>query len=327
MKKNILIRCDASQSIGLGHITRCLVFANKFRKNKCKVFFAIKNNELAIEKIEEQQFDMLIANDDNFDYFSWIEKILKEKEIDIFTGDIRDGFPIELISYMKNKNILTVAIDEPSDYAKECDICFYPPHAIIDKTKYKGKVYQGLEYVILRDEFYEKFEKVKNEIPNVLVMMGGTDAYNFTLPVIKKIDRSKENFEIKLILSEKHKDIDLLNKFAKISNHKVIIYNKVENMASFLNNIDFAVSQFGTVAYEFLSKNIPAIYIYNDKEKFHSYDYFIDNLYAFINDINDINLDKLLSLSHKEIKFNCKIFKVINNHIKRNNLGYKKRIC
>ncbi len=74
---------------------------------------------------------------------------------------------------------------------------------------------------------------MKNEVPNVLVMMGGTDAYNLTLPVIKKIDTCKENFEIKLILSEKHKDLDLLNKFAKISKHKVIIYNKVENMAFF----------------------------------------------------------------------------------------------
>ncbi len=61
---------------------------------------------------------------------------------------------------MKNKNILTVAIDEPSDYAKECVYMFLSTKAlIIDKTKYKGKVYQGLEYVILRPEFYEKFEK------------------------------------------------------------------------------------------------------------------------------------------------------------------------
>ena len=311
INKNILIRCDASQSIGLGHITRCLVLANKFRKSKCKVFFAIKNNELAIEKIKEQQFDMLISNDDNFDYFKWIVDIIEQQKIDIFIGDIRDGFPIKLISYMKSKNILTVAIDEPSDYAKECDMCFYPPHAIIDKTKYKGKVYQGLEYVILRPEFYENFEKVKNEIPNVLVMMGGTDAYNLTLPVIKKIDTCKENFEIKLILSEKHKDIDVLNKFAKISKHKVIIYNKVENMASFLNNIDFAVSQFGTVAYEYLIKNIPAIYIHNDKEDRCIYNYFLNNSYALLDSIDNINVDKLLNLSYRKIEVNCKIYNII----------------
>ena len=206
MNKNILIRCDASKEIGLGHITGCLVLANELRDDKNRVYFAIKNYEIAIEKIKEQQFDMIVA-DDNFDYFKWIEDIIEQQKIDIFIGDVRDGFPIELISYMKNKNILTVAIDEPSEYSKECDLCFYPPHASIDKSKYKGKVYQGLEYVILRPEFYEKFEKNKNKIPNILVMMGGTDAYNLTLPVIKKIDTHKEDFETSVILSKQHKDI------------------------------------------------------------------------------------------------------------------------
>lgn len=310
MNKNILIRCDASKEIGLGHITRCLVLANELRDDKNRVYFAIKNYEIAIEKIKEQQFDMIVA-DDNFDYFKWIEDIIEQQKIDIFIGDIRDGFPIELISYMKNKNILTVAIDEPSEYSKECDLCFYPPHASIDKSKYKGKIYQGLEYVILRDEFYKEYEKKKNDIPNILVMMGGTDAYNLTLPVIKKIDTYKEDFEISVILSKKHKDIDLLNQFIKVSNHKVTLYNKIENMASFLDNIDFAISQFGTIAYEYLIKNIPAIYIYNDKEKFDSYKYFINSYYAFVDSIDNINVDKLLNLSYKKIEFDCRIYNLI----------------
>ena len=294
MSKNILIRCDASQSIGLGHITRCLVLANEFKKSGDNIFFAIKNNELAIEKIKEQQFYFIIANDDNFDYFNWIEKILSEKKIDIFIGDIRDGFPIELITFMKNKNILTVAIDEPSDYAKECDICFYPPHAKIDKTKYKGEIYQGLEYIILRPEFYEKFEKKKNKMPNILVMMGGTDTYNLTLPVVKKIDTFKEDFDLSVILYEKHKDIDLLKEFLKISNHKVIVYNKVENMAYFLNNIDFAISQFGTIVYELIIKNITSVVFLNKKNKIVG-KYFNNYPIEIINNLEELNINKFYS--------------------------------
>ena len=322
MNKNILIRCDASKEIGLGHITRCLVLANQFRDNGCKVYFAIKNNELAIEKIKEQQFDMIIGSEGTFNYYSWIKNILEQEKINIFIGDIRDGFPIEQISYMKNKNILTVAIDEPSEYSKECDLCFYPPHASIDRSKYKGKVYQGLEYVILRPEFYEEFQKNKNKNPNVLVMMGGTDAYNLTFPVVEKIDKNEEYFEISVILSDKHKDINLLKEFIKTSKHQIKIYNKVENMSSFLDNIDFAISQFGTIAYEYLIKNIPAIYIYNDKENINNYDYFIKNKYALVSDIEDINIDILSNLSYKKLEINCKIFEVIIKYIKRNNFGH-----
>ncbi|MDX9961028.1 MAG: hypothetical protein RBS32_06130 [Aliarcobacter sp.] len=312
MNKNILFRCDASKKIGLGHITRCLVLANQFRDNGDKVFFAIKNYEIAKEKIKEENFDVLIADEKDFNYFEWIKNILEEKVINIFIGDVRDGFPVELITFMKNKSILTVAIDEPSEYAKECDFCFYPPHAKIDKTLYKGKVYQGLEYVILRPEFYKKYEKKKNDIQNILVMMGGTDALNLTLPLIKKIDKEKEIFQISVLLSDKHQDLNFIKDLISSSKHKISLYHNIQDMSSFLNEIDFAISQFGTIAYEYLIKNIPSIYIYNKNKPDNSYDYFLDNYYALLNDIKDINIDKLLNLSYKKFHFNCKIFEEIN---------------
>lgn len=217
---------------------------------------------------------------------------------------------------MKNKNILTIAIDEPSAYAKECDLCFYPPHAIIDKTRYKGIVYQGLEYVLLRLEFYERSEKNNNNIPNLLVLMGGTDTYNLTLPIIKQIDIDKENFDISVILSDKHKDIELLKEYSQISKHQINIFNKVENMPSFLYNIDFAISQFGTVAYEYLIKNIPAIYIHNDKEESNICNYFIDNSYALENNIENIYISKLFKLSFRKLKIKNRIFTTIMENVK-----------
>ena len=93
-------------------------------------------------------------------------------------------------------------------------------------------------------------------------------------------------------------------------------------MSSFLDNIDFAISQFGTIAYEYLIKNIPAIYIYNDKEDINTYNYFVNNSYALVFDIEDINIDILSNLSYKKLEINCKIFEVIIKYIKRNNFGH-----
>ncbi len=307
MNKNILIRCDASKEIGLGHITRCLVLANELRDDKNRVYFAIKNYEIAIEKIKEQQFDMIVA-DDNFDYFKWIEDIIEQQKIDIFIGDVRDGFPIELISYMKNKNILTVAIDEPSEYSKECDLCFYPPHASIDKSKYKGKVYQGLEYVILREEFYKEYEKKKNDIPNILVMMGGTDAYNLSYEVVKRINESNENIEILVILNKNHQDYEKI----KILDKNIHIYSDIKNMAEFLFKIDFAVITFGMSAYEMLIMNIPTVHICLNQEHYDSSNFFLVNEYATRYNIEEINK---IVMNKKKINHNSVYINKIKNRI------------
>lgn len=307
MNKNILIRCDASKEIGLGHITRCLVLANELRDDKNRVYFAIKNYEIAIEKIKEQQFDMIVA-DDNFDYFKWIEDIIEQQKIDIFIGDVRDGFPIELISYMKNKNILTVAIDEPSEYSKECDLCFYPPHASIDKSKYKGKVYQGLEYVILREEFYKEYEKKENDIPNILVMMGGTDAYNLSYEVVKRINESNENIEILVILNKNHQDYEKI----KILDKNIHIYSDIKNMAEFLFKIDFAVIIFGMSAYEMLIMNIPTVHICLNQEHYDSSNFFLVNEYATRYNIEEINK---IVMNKKKINHNSVYINKIKNRI------------
>ncbi len=263
MTHNILIRCDASVDIGLGHVTRCLVLADDFRSKGHNVCFAMKNFELAIDKVREKGFDISVMHSkEESDYNGWIQKVVDERKIDIFIGDIRDGLPIETIRELKEKKVLTVAIDEPSDYAKECDICFYPPHAKIDKQQYKGEIYQGWEYVILREEFYQEYKKVVNKIPNILVMMGGTDPFRLTLKVAEQLIGLKKNMQISVIISKRHPDYEMI----KDIDEKVAIYSDIKDMAKFLTAVDFGIISFGMGAYELVAMQIPAIHICLDED-------------------------------------------------------------
>ena len=278
-KKNILIRCDASPTIGFGHITRCLVLANDFRDQGHKVYFAMKNHPLGIAKAKENNFDVFIASENNFYYDNWIQEIADDKKIDIFIGDIRDGLPIETIETLKQKNILTVAIDEPSEYRKACDLCFYPPVPQVDELNwegFEGKIYKGFEYVILRPEFYKSYEKVQNIIPNLLVMMGGTDACNLTLEIVKHLLKTRTLFNLSVVIKTDHKDY---NTIKSLSPH-IKIFSDITNMAEFLNGIDFAVITFGMSAYELLIMKIPAVHICLDEDHWKSSEMFMKNNYA-----------------------------------------------
>lgn len=264
MKKNILIRCDASEEIGLGHIVRCLVLAKKLRLRGNKVYFAVKNYTLVINKIRENGFDWIVASKNNFDYDSWVLDIVDKKSINIFIGDIRDGLPITTIKKLKKKGILTVAIDEPSKYAKECDLCFYPPHAQVNEEEYRGKLYKGFEYVILRDQFYKDYERKKNTTANILVMMGGTDPYNLTLEIIQKIINSEQEVNISVIIKKDHPQKEKIQELEKNIN----IYSDIKNMAEFLISMDFAIISFGVTAYELLAMQVPSIHICLDEEHY-----------------------------------------------------------
>jgi len=259
--KNILIRCDASKNIGLGHITRCLVLAKGFQKEGHRIYFAMKNYQLGIEKVKKEKFPIILF-DEKLNYNNWILKIIDENDVNIFIGDVRDELLVKTIKNLKKKEILTVAIDEPSEYAKECDMCFYPPHAKIDEKLYKGEVYQGFEYVILRDEFYKHYENKVHDTPNIMVMMGGTDAYNLTYKIVKQLIDLKQKMNIKVIINKNHPDYDKI----KNIDEKISIYFDIQNMAKFLQKIDFGIISFGVSAYELLLMQIPSIHICLNEE-------------------------------------------------------------
>ena len=261
MKKNILIRCDGSKDIGLGHVIRCLVLAKGFKKKGHSVYFATRDYQIGIDKIKEEKFPVILPYK-NLNYNDWLLKIANNKAIDIFIGDVRDGLPPKTIKTLKKQGILTVAIDEPSDYAKECDICFYLPHANIDEKLYKGEVFQGFEYVILRDEFYGQYDKKKHDIPNILVMMGGTDAYNLTYKIVKQLIGLQDKINIRVIIDKKHSDYYKIKHIDK----QVNVYSNVRNMADFLSEIDLGIITFGMSAYELLAMKIPSIHICLDED-------------------------------------------------------------
>ncbi len=279
-KKNILIRCDASQEIGMGHIIRCIELAKQFVD--CNILFAIRDNDITISQLQKNNFNYVIIEQGS--YHEQMIKIVKDNGIDIFIGDIRDGLPEKTIIEMKVLGILTVAIDEPSDYRKKCDLCFFPPVPQIDKLDwdgFNGKIYKGWEYIILRNEFYKKFNKLKNKTPNVLIMLGGTDAHNLTLKSLKSVvEKNKEEFNVYVVVRNSHKEICEIRKYAEESEKNISIYSNVENMANFLEKIDYAIIAFGVTAYELLTRKVKAVHICADDDALESSSIFDSANYA-----------------------------------------------
>lgn len=318
MSENILIRCDASSEIGLGHVTRCLVLASQFKELGHYVVFAMKNYPLGLEKVKEENFKIDVLTDWNLDYDSWLQSCIENHSINIFIGDVRDGLPIDSIIKMKNKGVLTIAIDEPSDYRRGCDLCFYPPIDSVNNLDWKnftGKIYKGFEYIILRDEFYKPFTKTKNIIPNILVMMGGVDNNNLTFSVLKLLEKNGQDFNVQVILNKNHINYKDIQKHILTSKKNIKLYTNVKNMSNLLDQIDFGIISFGVSAYELLAKNIAAVHICLNEEHWKASGFFQERKFAqrIQKDKLDLflNLIKFDSTIEKNIMRGCNVIQTI----------------
>ncbi|ABZ75963.1 acylneuraminate cytidylyltransferase [Shewanella halifaxensis HAW-EB4] len=305
--QHVMFRCDASIQVGMGHIVRCICLANAFIEAGHRVTFVINNDVIAIQALAGLNLDMQLFK--QADYLEWCQQVIEQQRPDIFIGDIRDGLPIQAVEMMKQANILTVAIDEPSDYRLACDLLFYPPSPLVEALNWQGfngKRYAGWEYLLVREEFYTPFVKSCNQPQKVLVMMGGTDPQRLTLTVIEHFRRLDSQLALHVVIKERHPD------FAQLSRQQgqsvnLTLHSNPANIAKLMRQMDFAVITFGMSAYELAVLKVPAFHICTQPDHHIASQSFVDKQIA--KSIGVTELDKICLFDSK----GCSISSGIDN--------------
>ena len=78
MKKNIILRCDASLNIGSGHLMRCRSLARALKERSINPIFICKKNKGDLIKIISEEFDTISLkkqfdnNQSSEEYESWL---------------------------------------------------------------------------------------------------------------------------------------------------------------------------------------------------------------------------------------------------------------
>ena len=263
--KNILFRCDGSVEIGMGHVVRCLALADHLNEHhNCNIHFAMRRSTLGINKVKES-YPVIKSNETNFNYKEWLINCIKKKRANVLIMDMRDGLTREELKSIKKKTgIRVVTIDDSEDKRLEADLAFYPPVPQLKKlnwNEFKGKLYIGWEYVILRKEFLKQYLKPNNDIPNILVTMGGTDEKNMTQFVIESLNQMDEKFKVIIIVGNGYPYLEKLNKNLNDIKFEYEFYQNPENIAKVMSQSDFAIISFGQTAYELAALNVPSLYL------------------------------------------------------------------
>jgi len=248
-----LIRSDSSSTIGLGHIMRDLVLAKSFEG---EVIFACQNLEGNI--IASIPYDVKILNSNNADE---LIALIKDLHVNLL---VIDHYGIDAPFERKVKEATGVKILSFDDtyQTHHCDILLN--HNIsADKKRYKGLVPPrcelrcGILYTLIRDEFKEEKKLTREKIYDVLVAMGGTDASNITLDILKILPHS---LHVSVLTTGANAHLSELQNYVKDKPNIALHVNSNE-VAKLLHQSRLAIVTPSVMVHEVLFMEVPFIAI------------------------------------------------------------------
>jgi CMP-N-acetylneuraminic acid synthetase/spore coat polysaccharide biosynthesis predicted glycosyltransferase SpsG len=137
----------------------------------------------------------------------------------------------------------------------------------------QNEVYSGIQYCCLRDEFYSITpRKPKDEVRQILLLFGGTDASGGTLKLLDWLDRLEGDWVVNVVVGMGYRDLDSLKTKAECCRHKVQVTNDTRVISRHMHQADLAITSAGRTVFELASLGVPMmVYAQNDRETKHPF--------------------------------------------------------
>ena len=292
---NILFRVDSSSKIGIGHLMRCLVLAEQYKKNN--ITFAAQSMEgNANQKIIDKGYKLIILANNSIDELCKNIELLNIEFIVFDHYGIDDKFEKSI----KDKTGIHILSFDDTYKKHHCDILLN--HNIYaDASQYKNLVPNfceircGKEYTLIRDEFKKiktRGRPTKQKIPVIFVSLGGADKNNISLDVLKILTGFK-NILVNFATTSSNQNIDELNNYTKqLKNFNIYVDCDI---AELMNNSDVAIITPSVIVHEAIFMELPFITIKTADNQEIMHQYLFKNNYPVFQ-------ENELSLLSKEIK-------------------------
>lgn len=261
----IWIRADANNSIGLGHMMRCLSVAIQLKRLGQEVCFVLADAS-ATALLEEKEQEYIVLNTDyrNMEEeLSVLCPLLQEKGPDVLLVDsyfVMQEYLQQLRAYTK-----VAYMDDKAAFP-------YPVDMLINYNIYaKPSLYEGMgdantefllgmKYIPLREEFQKVSYEVKPQVHKVLITTGGSDKYNLAGQILESVLQEPVTADLQyhVVSGVFNTNLPMLERLER-EHANVRIHKNVQKMSALMQECDIALSAAGSTMYELCAVGVPTL--------------------------------------------------------------------
>lgn len=243
----IIIRADASITIGSGHIMRCLTIAHNFRERGHDVLFYARAVEGHMnDYIQQQGFEVISE---------WQPAHIIV--VDHYQIQIEEE---RMIRTYTKKLVVIDDLARPHD----CDVLLDQNIVENYESRYERLVPEycrllvGPQYLIMRDEFIQARQLMPQRsgvVKKILVFMGGADPTGETVKVLKALEDIHFE-EIHVVCGNSNMQKETIQKMCEARHYTY--HQQIDYMAKLMNEVDFAIGAGGATTWERCYVGLPS---------------------------------------------------------------------
>ena len=255
-----MIRADANEQIGAGHVMRCLSIADAFRDIGEEALFVTADHK-ADQMIHGKGFESVCLDSD----WKLIGRENLKDQLDKYHPDVLivdsyyvtescfDGIPDQIHTvYIDDLNEKVFKVDFLINYnifSSEMDYSLYAQHGT--------KLLLGSGYAPLRKEFRGAGSyRIRKDVRDVFVSAGGSDPLGITERLIAGICPVWPDIRFHFVIGELNPRMDEIRRLA---GNNIVLYVNEQNMAGLMKQCDIAISAAGSTLYELCAVGVPTI--------------------------------------------------------------------
>jgi UDP-2,4-diacetamido-2,4,6-trideoxy-beta-L-altropyranose hydrolase len=281
--RQVIIRADASVSIGMGHLTRCMSLANVLANDGIRVVFLLRSHAAAFAPLVEAcGHTVLLLPDPEYPdaaATTWLPTTWQhdaEQSLKALgqTGPadwlIVDHYALDARWERIQRQLVPriLVIDDVADRPHDCDILLDQNLSGEMETRYQAllpatcRPLLGPHYALLRSEFAaarKVLPRRSGKIRHILVCFGGSDPSNETakaLAAIKSLSASSLSIDVAIGMSNPNAEsVSALCRDLP----RATLYRGAENMAELMGRADLAIGAGGVMCWERCCLGLPTV--------------------------------------------------------------------